>query len=500
VLFKAFAKQDEFTKAALSGNFNYLMYGGSIRSGKTFLMVALILLLARIYPGSRWAICRKDLPTLRRNLLPVFNKLRPEGFCEPVNQSTWSSKCSNGSEILFFTESIKDDPDLNRWKGLEVNGFGLDEANEFMDLSFYKAQERAGSWLIPATPENPKPRQPKPLILLTVNPAPGWVRRIFYDPWHNKSLTAPYFFLQALPKDNPYLPQEYLDSLENLPELEYRRYVLGDWDTVEGAAFSELRLETHLLSPEEMAAFSLRPWWAQWSAADWGFAHPFAGGGFTLSDDGTIYVLDSVRRHGLLDTEQAQEMTRILPAKSLLECWSGADMFARRKAHEGATATVAEVWAEFGIQCERALTDRVPGWQSVRRAISVRAPNPATGRPRLRWLDTPANRDCIISLMGMVIDPDSKTGEDVLKVDADREGHGGDDYPDMLRYGIATKVPPGEMPVNEKSPEDYLAEGRDPNQKFGPKDAEGIGPNEEDTYEGVLGSGWSALDQFPEGF
>jgi hypothetical protein len=467
ILFKSFPKQDTFAKAVFSGKYKYLMYGGSIRSGKTFLVVALAILLAKAFPGSRWAMVRRDLPTLRRNLLPVFEKLRGE-FCAPVNQSTWTSKCANGSEIIFFTESIDTDPDLNRWKGLEVNGFVLEEANELRDKTFPMAQSRAGAWVIPASKDNPTPQQPPPLILLTVNPAPGWVRRVFYDPWRAGVLQAPYFFQQALVSDNPYLPKEYLESLENLPELEYRRYVKGDWDTVEGAAFEELSnaLITHLITGEELAQFVVKPWWSMWSSFDWGFIHPFASAAYTLSDDGTIYVLDTVTGHKLLDTEQGQRMKAGLPHKALLECYSGTDTFAKRRAHEGLAPTVAEVFHTFGINCLPAVTDRIPGWQSLRRGISLRSPNPVTGRPRVLWLDTKGNRRGIACLQSMVLDLESKNAEDVLKVDADLQGQGGDDPADVYRYGLATRVPTGEIPVSRPSPDDYLAQGIDPNARL----------------------------------
>jgi hypothetical protein len=466
VLFKSFPKQDIFAKAVFSGKYRYLMYGGAIRSGKTFLVVALTILLAKAFPGSRWAMVRKDLPTLRRNLLPVFEKLRGE-FCSPVNQSTWTSKCANGSEIIFFTESIDTDPDLNRWKGLEVNGFVLEEANELRDKTFPMAQSRAGAWIIPATKDNPSPQQPPPLILLTVNPAPGWVRRVFYDPWRAGVLEAPYFFQQALVKDNPYLTKDYLDSLEFLPELEYRRYVLGDWDTVEGAAFEELAnaLNTHLVTGDELLRFQVKPWWSMWSSFDWGFIHPFAAAAYTLADDGTIYILDTVVGHKLLDTEQAERMVASLPPKALIECYSGTDTFARRKAHEGMAPTVAEIFAQYKIGCVPASTERIPGWQSLRRGVSLRSPNPKTGRPRVLWLDTPGNRAGIASLQSMVLDLESKNAEDVLKVDADMQGHGGDDRPDTYRYGLATRVPAGEVPVSRPSPDEYLQLGIDPNAR-----------------------------------
>lgn len=220
-------KQDEFLDAIFSGLYKYLAFGGGIRGTKTFTGLIAIIMLCKMFPGSRWAIVRKDLPTLRRNTIPSMNKIRwtVNNFVGDINQSIWTYPCSNGSEIIIFPESFEGDPDLDRWKGLEVNGFLLEEANELVYKSFSKAIERAGSWIIPNTDV-----QPPVLVLLTFNPANNWVREVFYDPWKAGSLKPPFFFLPATIMDNPYASDEYRESLKNLPPEDYRRFVEGEWE------------------------------------------------------------------------------------------------------------------------------------------------------------------------------------------------------------------------------------------------------------------------------
>ena len=227
---EATPKQVEFLEAILSGKFNYLAIGGGIRGTKTYAVLIAIFTLCRMFPGSRWAIVRKDLPTLRRNLLPSFEKLRPTSFVGPFNQAIWTSRCTNGSEIILFPEGIERDPDLERWKGLEVNGFVLEEGSELSEKSFSKAIERAGSWVIPDVPEE---LQPPPLVLSTFNPCQNWPKRIFYLPWKNGKLKEPFFFLPSTIADNPYATDAYIESLRNLPPAEYRRFVEGDWESAD---------------------------------------------------------------------------------------------------------------------------------------------------------------------------------------------------------------------------------------------------------------------------
>jgi hypothetical protein len=222
-----FETQQQFAQAVFSGAYRYLLFGGAIRGGKSYVSIGLILALAKIFPGSRWAIVRKDLPTLKRNTIPTFEKIAPRPFCGRINRSDWTVKCANGSEIIFFPESLKQDQDLDRWKGLEVNGFALEEANELSEASFNKSIERAGSWTSKGE------HQPPPLVLLTCNPARNWVYRSFYLPWRDGTLEAPYYYLPSRPADNPTLTAEYLESLEQLKDRDaatYKRFVRGDWE------------------------------------------------------------------------------------------------------------------------------------------------------------------------------------------------------------------------------------------------------------------------------
>jgi hypothetical protein len=231
--FIAHEKQAAFINAVFSGEYNYLAFGGSVRGGKTFGGIATLAILCKVFPGSRWAIVRTDLPTLRRNTLPAYYKFRDQhapDFLGEFNQGTWIAKCANGSEILLFSEGLEGDPDLDRWKGLEVNGFLLEEANELAEKSFYKAMERAGAWIIPKTKHSPSPNQPPPLILLTFNPAMNWVYKLFYKPWRSGTIAAPYFFQPSSLADNPGIPEAYKASVANLPEAEYRRFIQGEWE------------------------------------------------------------------------------------------------------------------------------------------------------------------------------------------------------------------------------------------------------------------------------
>jgi hypothetical protein len=219
--------QVEFIEAVRSEQYLYMVYGGSIRGGKTVVGLWTLILLCKVFPGSRWAVVRRDGPSLTRNTIPSFNRIRPSNFISAPVGKNIEARCTNGSSIIFFGENFSEDKDYERWKGLEVNGFLLDECNELQETTFAKAQERAGTWKLK------KGKQPKPYIILTCNPARNWVMTRFYLPWKNGTLKPPFYFRQALTDDNPHLDPIYLEALRNLPPEQYNRFVRGDWDVMD---------------------------------------------------------------------------------------------------------------------------------------------------------------------------------------------------------------------------------------------------------------------------
>jgi len=219
-------KQLAYINALKSRKYKFLLYGGGIGGGKTFLTLGILDELCQQYPKVRFAIVRKSLSVIRRNTLPSFFKLL-DTYGDPkrawLNKSEWTIKYSNGSEILLVEANIETDPEFNKLKGLEVTSFLMEEANECHEDVFNIMLTRWGRWY------NQEYDIP-PFALLTCNPDQNWVKHRFYTPWRQGELNAPWYFQPALPHDNPYNSKEFLESLEYLPAPLYKRYVLGDWD------------------------------------------------------------------------------------------------------------------------------------------------------------------------------------------------------------------------------------------------------------------------------
>ena len=178
------------------------------------------------YPGSKWLLLRESLPTLKRTLIPTFLKVCEQGiapYIKDFNRDTYTVTYHNGSQLLFMSESYDTDKELNRFRGLEINGAGIDEINEIQEATFNKIIERSGTNFI----DNMPPIK----ILATANPSHGWVKTKFYDRYIDDTLPVSWAYIPAKITDNPHVPKEYLESLKaNMPEDEYRMFVDGDWN------------------------------------------------------------------------------------------------------------------------------------------------------------------------------------------------------------------------------------------------------------------------------
>ena len=437
--FVALPVQERLFNVARTGDHRIIGFGGGIRGTKTWGGLALVVTLCRIFPRSRWAVVRKDFPRLRQNTIPSFNKLKEQfgGFVGDINQQSWTATCRNGSEIIFFAESLDIDPDLSRWKGLEVNGFLLEEADELAERSYYKAIERAGAWIIPSG------IQPPPYVICTFNPCANWPKRVFYEPWKQGVIKAPYAFIPATAADNPYIADAQREAWKAMPEQEYRRFVEGDWDVLTGRYYGELNASVHI-KPRDVLPETIPLWWEAWGSYDWGYAHWATFGLWVKDANGTPYLIDSMKVRRQQDEEQAKNIVRFANdhgmGHALHQVFAGRDAFNRVTARGASGKSTADVFLEQGIRLERADDDKINGGRAVRRALHIQTfeddTPPVAG---VYLIDTPTNRWVFDQLAEIM--PDENDVNKPAKVDCDAEGRGGDDGADMFRNGLSTQQP-----------------------------------------------------------
>jgi hypothetical protein len=188
--------------------------------------------------------------------------------------------------------------------------------------------------------------------------------------------------------------------------------------------------------------------WKYFAAFDWGYNHPFSFGLFTTDEDGTVYLVERVSARRKVPVDIALAIgTRLLEDHGLafndLEYTvAGHDCWAEKRSLGETVPTVAEQCAAHGWQLKKASISRVAGANNIRAYLRSQ---------RLKVLKTPGPLSVLLNLEGRVNDP--LNPEDVLKVNADQDGRGGDDDYDMLRYGLASRpiaadVQPKRVPDN----------------------------------------------------
>jgi len=327
----------------------------------------------------------------------------------------------NGSRIILG--HFKDEKDVDAYLGLEYDVIGVEEATT-LTFSKYRAVRTCN--------RTSKPDW-RPRTYSTTNPGNighAWYRERFITPHQKREETATRF-VPATVDDNAFLNAEYTSNLDSLTGWQLRAWRYGDWDIAAGQFFTTFRRDVHAIP-----AFPLPQGWRKWCALDYGFTHYTAVYLLAEDGDGTLYLVDEHAERGWLPQRHAPAIHAMLARHDLKisDLWkfvAGPDVFARRGLKEGEAQTIAETYEALGIKLEPANDDRVNGaGEMLSRLGDVNADPPIL--PRLFIFNRCARLlECLPALLH-----DPHRPEDVLKVDCDEDGVGGDDYYDAARYGV----------------------------------------------------------------
>lgn len=222
-------KQSEAWECWESKDITELGYGGAAGGGKTRLGCYLAITIAEMYAGSRGAVGRKELKTLRlTTMATMFEVFKELGYSETdfkydAQQSIITFK--NGSQIYFLdTAYSPQDPEYTRFGSLEITWAWIDESNETPEKAKSILKTRVGR------KNNINGVSIKPFWLETFNPNKGHVHRDYYKPWKEKTMPSYRAFIRALPGDNPHLPEAYITNLERSDKVTRERLLKGNFE------------------------------------------------------------------------------------------------------------------------------------------------------------------------------------------------------------------------------------------------------------------------------
>jgi len=224
-------KQKYCFKLLLDDITNIVVYGGSAGGGKSWLGCVWITTLCLKYPGIRTLIGRTVLQQLKlttlNTLFEVFQMMGlKSGDHYNYNGQSNTITFYNKSEIILKDLQYQpSDPNYDSLGGIEVSAVFVDEAAQVSHLCFSILKSRIRYKL--------KEFNLIPKMLLTCNPGPNWIKKDFYLPFTQGTLSIDKAFVAALPLDNPHLPESYIEMLKGLPPAQRRRLLEGDWNYME---------------------------------------------------------------------------------------------------------------------------------------------------------------------------------------------------------------------------------------------------------------------------
>ena len=241
-------KQQKFLELLQDKTLIELLVGGSAGGSKTFCICLAIVLLSRNYPGARIFVGRKTLKSLRQSTInTLLGKVHPmlgigEGDFHFSSQSQ-ELLYKNGSLVIFGELDYNpSDPDFARIGSLEIDMAFIDEAGEITLQAKNAIKSRVGRGILSSEYSIPGK------VILSCNPSINFLRQEYYDPYEKlgggdfqrwkigrmeiEGIKQDVFrgFLRISAKDNPFLPQSYIDNLATLPDRERKRLLEGNWN------------------------------------------------------------------------------------------------------------------------------------------------------------------------------------------------------------------------------------------------------------------------------
>jgi phage terminase large subunit len=205
-----------------------VLYGGGAGGGKTKFGCMWQIQRRLKYAGTRSLIGRSKLDTLKKTTLNTFFETAHEFGLLADKHYNYNGQTNvitffNGSEIVLKDLfAYPSNPNFDSLGSLEITDYFIDEVAEVTEKAVNIVHSRCRYKL------NEFNLIPKGF--LSCNPSKGWLYNEFYLKNKQQELPVHRAFVRALPQDNPYLPQAYIESLRRLPDYDRKRLLEGNWE------------------------------------------------------------------------------------------------------------------------------------------------------------------------------------------------------------------------------------------------------------------------------
>lgn len=266
------------------------LWAGSIRSGKTIASCIRWAQYVRTAPHGHLAILGWTLTTIKRNVLDPLENLGP-GVVKHTRGSNVAYVLGREVQLVGFSDKRSE----SVIRGLTLAGALVDEVTLMPEQTFVQLLGRLSV--------------PGARLFATTNPdsQSHWLRRRYLTRLHELPDWRTFHFTMD---DNPSLTPEYVASKKReFTGLWYRRFILGEWVSAEGAIYDSWDEDRHVIPwgdlPPMRALLGV--------GMDHGTSNASSAVMLGLADDGTLYAVDEWRHdpaHGkrLTNAEQSEQL------------------------------------------------------------------------------------------------------------------------------------------------------------------------------------------------
>lgn len=214
----------------------FLVLKGGGGSGKSIFAGLKILERCATEPGHKFLVVRKVFNTIGGSCFEQLCSQAEKYYAQdilPVVKSPMEIRFKNGSKIIF--RGLDDVEKLKSIYG--VTGMWIEEASEITEKDFNQLDIRLRD----------KTKYYKQIII-TFNPVSivHWLKKRFFDTQNRRATIS-----ESTYKDNPFLPQESIDTLEEFRETDeyyYMVYALGQWGVTGKTVFNARKVAERIES------------------------------------------------------------------------------------------------------------------------------------------------------------------------------------------------------------------------------------------------------------
>lgn len=349
----------------------YRLLGGAAGGGKSVAVMAEAIMRSFKYDFPlTGAIFRRSFPELESTVIRGMLNMLP-GWSYKYNQAQHIMTLKNGSIIEFcYAES---DADVYNYQSREWDWWAVDELTHLSEFQWKYLNSRMRT----TKPINTK-------FFAGTNPGnrghefvkSRWITKNCEDIVDGKNVYVPeeYYFVPAGIYQNPYILKnnpDYLTNLKMLPEGERKKLLDGDWDSFEGAFFTEWNPVKHIVDD-----FEIPEDWQLVMGWDDGTREPRAVHLYAIDSDQRIWCIWEYYKRDENLNVAAENIRKLLKEKGywdrIYKCVVDPSM-KRTDSQTGLSSVEVLEGMGFGFKfgsIELGNNNRIEGWRLVKTYLS----------------------------------------------------------------------------------------------------------------------------------